>query len=165
MKLSHRKMETPIGVLKLVASNTGLVAVLWAKESLKEFSSDPIPEDGSHPILKAAVGQLEEYFGGKRKEFDLPLEMRGTEFQKKVWRNLLKISYGKTASYGDLAKAIGNPKACRAVGAANGQNPIPIIVPCHRVIGSNGALTGFAGGLKAKKILLDHEQIEYTHRA
>jgi methylated-DNA-[protein]-cysteine S-methyltransferase len=101
--------------------------------------------------------QLGEYFAGTRTRFDLPLEARGSEFEKKVWRALEKIPYGKTRSYLDLAKAIGSPKACRAVGAANGRNPLPIVVPCHRVIGADGKLTGFAGGIEKKAKLLDHE--------
>ena len=100
------------------------------------------------------IRQLEEYFDGKRKEFDLPLILEGTEFQLLVWRNLQKIPYGETVSYGQLARRIGSPEAARAVGLANGSNPIPIIIPCHRVIGSNGDLTGFGGGLPVKKKLL-----------
>jgi methylated-DNA-[protein]-cysteine S-methyltransferase len=101
-----------------------------------------------------AVKQLREYFAGRRAEFDLPLAPEGTEFQRTVWRNLQDIPYGETISYGELAKRVGNPKASRAVGAANGQNPIPIVIPCHRVIGANGKLTGFGGGLPTKEALL-----------
>ena len=114
---------------------------------------------GNNPngIILEAVKQLNEYFDGKRQSFDLPLKPHGTEFQQKVWSALLEIPYGQTRTYGEIAAAIGNPKACRAVGMANNRNPIAVIIPCHRVIGSNGALTGYAGGLKAKEILLELE--------
>lgn len=110
------------------------------------------------PLIKKAYIQLEEYFNGRRKEFDLPLKLQGTDFQKSVWRELMKIPYGKTASYLDIAKAVGNPKACRAVGMANNKNNIAIVVPCHRVIGSGGKLVGYAGGLDVKQKLLDLEK-------
>lgn len=116
-------------------------------------------EDNGSGIIKQAINQLEEYLTGKRKEFDLKLNPAGTEFQKKVWKALLKIPYGKTASYKEIAKKIGNQKAVRAVGAANGKNPIQIIIPCHRVIGSNGDMIGYAGGLEAKEALLNIERI------
>lgn len=103
--------------------------------------------------------QLDEYFRGKRREFELPLSFKGTSFQKKVWEQLLKIPYGQTCSYLDIAKMIGNPKACRAVGGANNKNPIWIVIPCHRVIGANGALTGYGGGVELKKRLLEIEKI------
>ena len=114
---------------------------------------------GNNPngIILEAVKQLSEYFDGKRQSFDLPLKPHGTEFQQKVWSALLEIPYGETRTYGEIAAATGNPKACRAVGMANNRNPIAVIIPCHRVIGSNGALTGYAGGLKAKEILLELE--------
>lgn len=108
--------------------------------------------------FESARQQLAEYFAGKRKVFDLELNPKGTDFQKKVWRELVKIPYGRTISYGELAKRIGNPSASRAVGLANGKNPISIIIPCHRVIGKNGSLTGFGGGIEVKRFLLDHEQ-------
>jgi methylated-DNA-[protein]-cysteine S-methyltransferase len=110
------------------------------------------------PLIKKAAKQFGEYFDGKRKNFDLPLRMKGTVFQVKVWNALKKIPYGKTVSYGDIAAIIGNPKACRAVGMANNRNPIAIIVPCHRVIGKDGSLTGYAGGLELKRQLLELEQ-------
>jgi len=111
------------------------------------------------PLIKKAALQFEEYFNGKRKTFNLPLIMHGTVFQKKVWKALQNIPYGKTVSYGEIAAKIGNPKACRAVGLANNRNPISIIVPCHRVIGSNGSLTGYGGGLELKQQLLDLEKL------
>ena len=109
------------------------------------------------PLIKRAFSELEEYFNGQRKTFDLPLKLEGTEFQKKVWQELIKIPYGKTISYKELATSVGNEKACRAVGLANNKNKIMIVIPCHRVIGSNGDLTGYAGGLNIKKQLLDLE--------
>ena len=111
------------------------------------------------PLLKKAVVELDEYFNGKRKYFDLPLSLMGTDFQIKVWYELMNIPYGKTMSYGELAEKIGNKKACRAVGMANNKNPIPIIIPCHRVIGKNGSLTGYVGGLNKKRFLLKLENI------
>jgi len=111
------------------------------------------------PLIKKAARQFSEYFDGKRKTFDLPLIMRGTAFQKKVWKALQNIPYGKTVSYGEIAAKIGNPKACRAVGMANNRNPISIIVPCHRVIGHNGSLTGYGGGLELKQKLLELEKL------
>jgi len=125
------------------------------------FKKDNISEDfkkGNTPILKETIKQLNEYFGKERKKFDLPLSLHGTDFQIKVWNALMKIPYGETWSYAQLAAAVGNPKACRAVGMANNKNPIAIIIPCHRVIGSDGSLTGYAGGLKIKKLLLESEK-------
>ncbi len=126
------------------------------------FDSNTIPEGFDLKetlLLKEAAKQLSEYFSGKRKTFELPLAPSGTEFQKKVWDTLKQIPYGETMSYGEVAKKIGNDKACRAVGMANNKNPIPIIIPCHRVIGSNGKLVGYGGGLDIKKKLLELEQI------
>lgn len=111
------------------------------------------------PVIKRAKKQLDEYFTGKRKSFDLPLKLEGTEFQKAVWQELMKIPYGKTVNYYDIACAVKNPKACRAVGMANNKNKIPIIIPCHRVIGKSGTLTGYAGGLEVKKKLLELENL------
>ncbi|CAN5816502.1 hypothetical protein BH11MYX2_BH11MYX2_03350 [soil metagenome] len=117
---------------------------------------------GNSAVLDRAAKQLAEYFASKRSTFDLPLAPDGTDFQRKVWRALETIPFGETWSYGELAKRIGNPTASRAVGAANGQNPLWIIVPCHRVIGADGSLTGYAGGMTAKKWLLAHEQRQQT---
>ena len=154
MTLYWREVESPVGKLKLVASSTALVAVLWEQERPNRVKLDEMKFDPRHPVLIEAERQLAEYFSGARTEFALPLEPRGSEFQKKVWQALREIPFGKTRSYRDLAKAIGSAKAVRAVGAANGKNPLSIVVPCHRVIGANGALTGFAGGLEAKAKLL-----------
>jgi methylated-DNA-[protein]-cysteine S-methyltransferase len=112
--------------------------------------------DGN-PILAAAAAQLREYFDGQRQHFDLPLEPRGTEFQRKVWQALERIPYGQTRNYREIAEAVGTPRAVRAVGSANGRNPLPIVVPCHRVIGADGRLVGYAGGLEVKRILLELE--------
>ena len=143
-------INTPLGVAKITGSSEGLssIIVLDSEEPL----TDVIPES-----LEDAVYQLNEYFEGIRTEFQLDLNPEGTEFQKKVWSELQNIPYGRTASYMELSKLIGDPKAIRAVGAANGRNPLWIVVPCHRVIGSDGSLTGYAGGLHRKKWLLDHE--------
>tara|TARA_R110002051_G_scaffold8257_3_gene34894 strand:- start:6067 stop:6543 length:477 start_codon:yes stop_codon:yes gene_type:complete len=143
-------INTPLGVAKITGSSEGLssIIVLDSEEPL----TDVIPES-----LEDAIYQLNEYFEGIRTEFQLDLNPEGTEFQKKVWLELQNIPYGRTASYMELSKLIGDPKAIRAVGAANGRNPLWIIVPCHRVIGSDGSLTGYAGGLHRKKWLLEHE--------
>jgi methylated-DNA-[protein]-cysteine S-methyltransferase len=158
MGLAYKKMKSPIGELKLVASDTGLVAILWENDSPRRVRLDEMVEDGQHPVLVETERQLKEYFAGKRKTFSVALDMRGTRFQKDVWEALLAIPFGETRSYGQLAKQLGNPRATRAVVAANGRNPVSIIVPCHRVIGASGKLTGFAGGLDAKAHLLGLEK-------
>lgn len=157
MKCFFKLMKSPVGELKLVASDAGLMAVLWENDDPGRVKLPELVEDNRHPILNLAEEQLVEYFKGKRKTFSIPLEMHGTEFQKKVWSALLTIPFGETRSYGELAKQIRKPSASRAVGAANGRNPVSILVPCHRVIGASGKLTGFAGGLKNKSILLSLE--------
>jgi methylated-DNA-[protein]-cysteine S-methyltransferase len=144
--------------LKLVASDEGLTAILWKNDSPGRVPLNDLIESPDHPVLRAAEKQLREYFAGKRSRFDLKLDFVGTPFQKKVWRALLKIPFGETRSYGDIARQVGSPKAVRAVGAANGRNPISIVAPCHRVIGSNGKLIGFAGGLPVKEYLLEMER-------
>jgi len=158
MSLACKTIESPVGKLKLVASNEGLVAVLWQNDRPSRVRLGELVADDRHPILLKAERQLGEYFAGKRKEFSVPLDMRGTPFQKNVWEALLAIPFGETRSYGQLAKQLGNPNATRAVGAANGRNPLSIIVPCHRVIGSTGKLTGFGGGLETKAHLLSLEE-------
>lgn len=147
-------MPSPVGRLTLVASDAGLAAVLWENDDPKRVPLPIAGEDAQHPVLRKAERQLQEYFAGSRTAFDLPLDFHGTEFQKRVWAALLTIPFGETRSYGEIARALGKPSAMRAVGAANGRNPISIIAPCHRVIGANGQLTGFAGGLEAKAHLL-----------
>ena len=158
MKLAFIEMASPVGTLKLVANETALVAVLWENENPKRVRLAELIEQTHHPILLETQKQLTEYFAGKRQQFDLPLDFEGTEFQQKVWQALLTIPFGETRSYRDIAEQIGNVKAVRAVGAANGKNPISIIAPCHRVVGANGKLVGFAGGLDNKDILLRLEK-------
>jgi methylated-DNA-[protein]-cysteine S-methyltransferase len=150
--MNYQFLHTPIGTLRLVANDTQLISI----EFEHQYSSDNHPE-ASNAILKDCADQLTDYFSGRRQDFTLPLATPGTAFQQLVWSALTDIPYGETRSYRDIARSIGNPAAVRAVGAANGRNPLPIVVPCHRVIGSNGSLTGFAGGLEAKKILLELE--------
>jgi methylated-DNA-[protein]-cysteine S-methyltransferase len=145
-------LNSPIGDLLLAGDDDGLSLIGFPQGKMRH---DPEPDwiFNENPFT-AARQQLEEYFAGERKDFDLPLHLSGTDFQVQVLRELQRIPYGETTSYGDIAKRIGRPKAMRAVGAANGRNPIPIIVPCHRVIGSSGDLTGFGGGLDTKEALL-----------
>ena len=149
------EMDSPIGGLLLTATPRGLTGVFTRKHRTS-------PETGAGWIhdperFAEARGQLDDYFAGRRKEFHLPLDLAGTTFQLLVWEALQRIPYGQTVTYGQLARGIGRPKAVRAVGAANGRNPVSIIVPCHRVIGSDGSLTGYAGGLDVKRALLDLE--------
>jgi methylated-DNA-[protein]-cysteine S-methyltransferase len=157
MSYFYKTMHSPVGELKLVANGNGLAAVLWENDNPSRVRLGPLEEDRNHPVLREAERQLSDYFAGKRETFSLKLDFAGTDFQKKVWNALTTIPFGQTRSYGQIARQIGHPKAVRAVGAANGRNPISIIAPCHRVIGSNGKLTGFAGGLKAKAALLEME--------
>lgn len=152
--LARLKMPSPVGELTLIASDAGLVAVLWQDDRPGRVVLGAVADHGDHPVLVAAQDQLRGYFAGERQVFDLPLDLRGTPFQKSVWNALLAIPFGETRSYGAIARAIGRPSASRAVGAANGRNPLSIVAPCHRVIGSGGGLTGFAGGLEAKAWLL-----------
>lgn len=154
----YKTMKSPVGELKMVASNNGLAAILWENDDPKRVYLENLIENKTHPILLESEQQLQAYFAGKRKSFALNLDFHGTEFQKKVWQALLTIPFGETRSYQQIATQIGNPKASRPVGAANSKNPISIIAPCHRVIGSSGKLTGFAGGLEVKAYLLDLEQ-------
>ena len=158
MTLAYKIMESPVGKLKLVASDTALLAILWENDSPRRVRLTEVVANDRHPVLVETERQLREYFSGKRKTFSINLDLRGTRFQKSVWEALLAIPFGETRSYGQLAKQLGNPRATRAVGAANGRNPVSIIVPCHRVIGSSGKLTGFAGGLDVKARLLSLEK-------
>lgn len=143
-------IKTPLGIARITGDESGISSVSVLDSDEKE--SDIIPE-----VLQDCVYQLQEYFNGKRQNFSLPLNAEGTDFQKKVWDALVAIPFGKTTSYLELSRVLGDEKAIRAVASANGKNPLWIIVPCHRVIGSNGSLTGYAGGLWRKKWLLDHE--------
>ncbi len=152
------EMGSPVGVLRLVASASGLRHVYWPNDRGTLTSTRRVnPQE--HPILLEAVEQLDEYFAGTLRQFHLPLDLRGTEFQILAWNALATIPYGHTATYSTQAVRIGRPTAVRAIGAANGKNPVSIVLPCHRVIGADGSLTGFAGGLPAKRQLLDHEQL------
>jgi methylated-DNA-[protein]-cysteine S-methyltransferase len=153
-----KTVESPVGALTLVASDAGLAAILWPNDDPERVRVGVLAESAVHPVLRDTEHQLGEYFAGTRTEFVLPLDFAGTEFQRSVWSALLTIPYGETRSYGDIARQIGRPTAVRAVGAANGRNPISIVAPCHRVIGANGKLTGFAGGLVTKAYLLALEQ-------
>ncbi|WBO20779.1 methylated-DNA--[protein]-cysteine S-methyltransferase [Sphingomonas abietis] len=154
MANAFRTMPSPVGVLTLVANDTGLVAILWENDAPDRVRLGAMVAQTDHPILAETERQLSAYFAGTLTRFSIALDFHGTEFQKSVWAALLTIPFGETRSYGEIARQIGRPGAVRAVGAANGRNPISIIAPCHRVIGSNGALTGFAGGLEAKERLL-----------
>ncbi len=156
--LVFKTMQSPVGKLKLVASDNGLVAILWENDKPHRVRLSELVASDHHPVLIETERRLAEYFAGNRKTFSVALDMRGTHFQRDVWEALLAIPFGETRSYGQLAKQLGNPDATRAVGAANGRNPISIIVPCHRVIGSSGKLTGFAGGLEVKAHLLNLEK-------
>lgn len=156
----YKEMDSPVGRLKLVASDKGLAAILWEDDKPNRTRVRTYVEHNAHPVLLEAERQLKEYFAGGRTSFSLVLDPNGTEFQQAVWKALSTIPYGETRTYGDIARQIGNEKAVRAVGAANGRNPISIVVPCHRVIGSSGELTGFAGGLEAKATLLSMEGIK-----
>jgi len=152
-----RAFNSPVGQLKLVVSDKGLAAILWEKDDPHRVHLNDVVEKADHPLLIETERQLKEYFSGARKTFNLELDFAGTAFQRRVWAALLTIPYGETRSYSEIAKQIGMPSAARAVGAANGKNPISIVAPCHRVIGSTGDLTGFAGGLPTKKYLLSLE--------
>lgn len=171
-RLARRTVETPIGCLEVIAHDAAVVAIRWDADGDDAHSAgdadagrpvdDPPgrphePSPGALAVLDAAEEQLGQYFAGERIEFDLPIEPAGTDFQRSAWSELQRIPFGETISYGEQARRLGDPNKSRAVGAANGRNPIPIVVPCHRVVGADGKLTGFAGGLDTKAWLLDHE--------
>lgn len=158
MSLLYKTMSSPVGELTLVANESALAAILWENDKPTRVRLGPMSETINTAVLNEAEKQLNEYFAGARTRFELELNFVGTEFQRKVWAALLTIPFGETRSYSDIAKQIGNANAVRAVGAANGKNPISIVAPCHRVIGKGGDLTGFAGGVETKKILLDLER-------
>jgi methylated-DNA-[protein]-cysteine S-methyltransferase len=154
-------IDSPIGRLLLSSDGRALTGLYMDVPSRPPRDLAEWVEDAEAGPLPEAVRQLGEYFKGARRDFDLPLQMQGTEFQRRAWRSLMEIPYGETRSYGEQARLIGNPKASRAVGLANGRNPIAIVVPCHRVIGADGSLTGFGGGLERKRWLLAHEALYY----
>lgn len=143
-------IESPLGAIGITVSDIGISAII--------FDAAIDPSDATSPLLEKAITQLQEYFAAKRTAFDLPLDPQGTDFQKRVWKELLNIPFGETVSYLEIAKRLGDAKAIRAVGLANGKNPISIVVPCHRVIGSSGKLVGYGGGLWRKEWLLHHEE-------
>lgn len=155
--LVFSKMDSPVGVLTLVADERALLAVLWEDDKPGRVKLGAM-EEKRNEVLETAERELGEYFAGKRREFSVPLRFSGTDFQKRVWNALLEIPYGETRSYAWIAERVESPKAVRAVGAANGRNPLSIIAPCHRVVGKDGGLTGFAGGLGVKAKLLDLEK-------
>ena len=151
MSLCH--YDSPIGMLRIVESEKGIVEIQFGCDEKEQLN----PVAANTPLQKEAVRQLASYFSGERKDFSLPLDLRGTDFQLRAWNMLRDIPYGETRTYKQIAEAIGCPKGCRAVGMANNRNPIPIIIPCHRVIGTNGSLTGYRGGLDIKEYLLSME--------
>jgi len=155
-------VESPIGRLTLTSDGTALTGLYMATPGKRPVFGREWAQNGAAGPLPLVVRQLQEYFAGTRRKFDLPLHMEGTGFQQRVWRALTEIPYGETWSYGQLARRIGNANASRAVGLANGRNPIAVIVPCHRVIGADGSLTGFGGGLPRKQWLLTHEGLPVT---
>ena len=148
MSTVFQTMKSPVGELTLIADEKHLFAILWERDRLNRVKARATEKNDGNPVIQET----------QRKKFDLPLKFLGTDFQQKVWRELQRIPYGKTLSYSEIAQKIGSPKSCRAVGAANGKNPVSIICPCHRVIGKGGNLTGFAGGIETKKYLLDLEK-------
>jgi len=157
--LCQMHIDTPIGELTLVSSPRGLRRVYFDSLTQDDVAGlTVVPHDPHNEIVKKTAQQLYEYFAGTRYSFDVPLDLVGTHFQIATWRSLAQIAYGETATYGQQAQLVGRPKAVRAVGGANRCNPVPIVLPCHRVIGANGQLTGFAGGLDTKRWLLDHER-------
>lgn len=158
MRHVRSRIDTPVGRLTLVARDAGLAAVLWPDDDPRRVPLASAVDDPGHPVLIAAAGELAAYFAGALTRFAVPLDPAGTAFQRQVWAALRTIPFGETRSYAAIAAQIGRPRAVRAVGAANGRNPLSIVAPCHRVIGSDGALTGFAGGLAVKRRLLAFER-------
>lgn len=156
----YKEVPSPVGKLTIVSTEAKLAAILWERERPGRVKLGQLEKATREPVLLDIERQLGEYFSGAREIFDIELCFEGTAFQKKVWGALLEIPYGQTRTYAEIARYIGQPTAVRAVGAANGRNPISIIAPCHRVIGSNGQLTGFAGGLSAKQTLLSLEGVK-----
>lgn len=154
-----KTVDSPVGRLTLVATDRGLAGILWENDRPRRVRLNVDSEEHGHPVLVETERQLGEYFAGRRREFTVTLDVAGTAFQRQVWNALLTIPFGETRSYGQIARQIGKPGAARAVGAANGRNPVSIVAPCHRVIGSTGTLTGFAGGLAAKAQLLALEAV------
>jgi methylated-DNA-[protein]-cysteine S-methyltransferase len=163
VELLYQDIPSPVGRLRLIAAGDELVGI-WFEHGRDARREPREMVAGRAPVLERTRLQLEGYFRGERRDFDLPLAPRGTGFQLRVWQRLRAIEYGTTTTYGALAQELGNANASRAVGLANGSNPIPIVIPCHRVIGANGALTGFGGGLPIKSALLDLERAAHQPR-
>ncbi|MFS1516955.1 methylated-DNA--[protein]-cysteine S-methyltransferase [Bacillus sp. SCS-151] len=163
-ELNKRQMNSPVGPILLIASDEFLYEIIFVSSSTfnKEYY-DSMNNNENNEILNESVKQLEEYFRGQRIQFDLPLKVEGTSFQKQAWQALTTIPFGHTISYQEQAQVLGDPKKARAIGGANSKNSIPIIIPCHRVIGKNGKLTGFAGGIDIKEALLKHEEKYYKN--
>lgn len=161
MSYAYTTTRTPVGVLTLVAGPDGLAAILWENDDPTRTRLGTLVHEPEHPLLRETARQLDEYFSGLRRDFTLPLRPSGTEFQRQVWEALGTIPFGQTRSYAQIARQIGRPRAVRAVGAANGRNPLSIVAPCHRVVGADGKLTGFAGGLAVKAQLLAMEARSY----
>ena len=153
----HSIIQSPIGELMLVADTSALTGLYFVGCGHIPAASNRWTPDATHPVLRDATSQLQEYFAGRRKTFSLPLRLAGTDFQQKIWRQIASIPYGETISYSALAKQAGAPEAIRAAGTTTGRNPIGIIIPCHRVVGKNGSMCGFAGGLERKRYLLELE--------
>ena len=160
----YKRMASPVGTLTLAATDQGVAAILWENDRAGRVPVNLVAEANRHPVLVETERQLAEYFAGQRTRFTLALDPSGTAFQRAVWDALLTIPFGETRSYAQIAEQIGRPTAARAVGAANGRNPLSIVAPCHRVVGASGALTGFAGGLEVKARLLAHEGVRSDSR-
>lgn len=166
LQFARARLSTPFGELTVVASDFGVRYVMFQNDAHpKSFTNMSIVDDARHHVAAATVQQLNEYIAGERINFDVPLDLVGTEFQVQAWRALADIPFGSTATYAQQAASIGRPTATRAIGAANGRNPVVVVLPCHRVIGADGSLTGFGGGLPVKKWLLEHEENTVSRRA
>lgn len=158
LTFARAQLHVPFGELTVVASDKGVRYITFENDAHpKSYQNMSVIDDASHPVVARTVAQLHEYIKGTRRTFDVPLDLVGTEFQVQAWNALAKVPYGTTASYAQQAASIGRPKATRAIGAANGRNPVVVVLPCHRIVGADGSLTGFGGGLPVKKWLLDHE--------
>ncbi len=158
LTFARARLQVPFGELTVVASDKGVRYITFENDAHpKSYQNMSVIDDASHPVVARTVAQLHEYIKGTRRTFDVPLDLVGTEFQVQAWNALAKVPYGTTASYAQQAASIGRPKATRAIGAANGRNPVVVVLPCHRIVGADGSLTGFGGGLHVKKWLLDHE--------
>ena len=158
LTFARARLQVPFGELTVVASDKGVRYITFENDAHpKSYQNMSVIDDASHPVVARTVAQLHEYIKGTRRTFDVPLDLVGTEFQVQAWSALAKVPYGTTASYAQQAASIGRPKATRAIGAANGRNPVVVVLPCHRIVGADGSLTGFGGGLPVKKWLLDHE--------